>query len=348
MIRIFATFLLIIFQFSSMGQNKELKKLFAKGKYDQLIEKAQLLLKDNSSDADLNSILGRAYTDSKQFEKAIPYLENSIKLNGASGDINGLSKAYLSKCYFVRGEKKKAVEKLKECQNDRESRAVVRYANRYLHLFQEGIYFKAWETIESDNIVFHFQDKKKLKNPEKYMQKANTNYSRIVALLNSKPGKKIDLFVWTERVEAFRKFDRQLGFSNSDLGIVNVYYDEEKEYELCHMMSNMTLHPKFTSMIIKEGLGVYIDQNDENLLQLARDRVTKDDFSFFELWEEPLKYEQNLSYPVGAAFIEFLVNKGGKKKLKEFLKNQTVKNGEEVYPDFLKWVNVFEAMLVRK
>ncbi len=348
MIRIFITFLFILFQFSSIGQNKELKKLFSKGKYDQLIEKAQLMLKEDASNPDLNAILGRAYTNSKQFEKAIPYLEKSIEAETASGDVKGLSKAYLAKCYFVRGEKKKAVDFLKECQNGRNSRDAIRYANKYLHLFQEGIYFKAWETIESDHIVFHFQDKTKLKDADKYMQKANVNYNRLAALLNVKSSKKVDLYIWTERVEAFRKFDRQLGFSNSDLGIVNVYYDEKNEYELCHMMSHSALHPKFTAMIIKEGLGVYIDQNDKNLLQLARNRVTDNKFSFLELWKEPLKYERNLSYPVGAAFIEFLLNKGGKKKLKEFLKNQTIENGEKVYPDFLKWVKVFEGMLLRK
>ena len=348
MIKIFITFLFILFQFSSIGQSKELKKLFSKGKYDQLIEKAQLMLKENASDSHLNSILGRAYTNSKQFEKAIPYLEKAIELENVSDDVRGLSKAYLAKCYFTRGEKQKAVAYLKECQNGRGSRDANRYANKYLRLFQEDIYYKAWELIESDSIRFHFQDKKKLKNAGEYMQKAVVNYNRIVALLNAMPTKKIDLFIWTDRNEAFRKLDRQLGFSNADLAIVNVYYAEENEYELCHMMSNRSLQPKFTSMIIKEGLGVYIDQNDKNLLQFARDRVTNDQFSFFELWEEPLKYERNLSYPVGAAFIEFLLNKGGKKKLKEFLKNQTIENGEKVYPDFLEWVNVFEAMLVQK
>ena len=166
--------------------------------------------------------------------------------------------------------------------------------------------------------------------------------------MQNRQKKLICLFVWADRSEAFRKFDRQLGFSNADLGIVNVYYAENNENELCHMISNSSLHPKFTSMIIKEGLGFYIDQNDKNLLQLARNRVANDKFSFLELWEEPLRYERDLSYPVGAAFIEFILNKGGKKKLKEFLKNQTIKNGKEVYPDFLKWVKVFEGMLLRK
>lgn len=344
--RILVTLLLIIFHFSSMSQNKELKKLFSKGKYDQVIEKAQTLLKGNLTDPDLNSILGRAFTDSKQFTKAIPYLENSIRSEKVSTEIKAVSKAYLAKCYFINGEEQRAVTLLKECQNGRESKFASSYAHKYLSLFQTGIYYKAWEVIETENIRFHFQEKSKSVNADGYMAKRDLNYSRIAEALDVKPSKKVDVFVWTDRNEAFRKFDRPLGFSNSDLCIVNVLNDQANDFELCHMLSQLASQSKFKTMFIKEGLGMYFDQMDQNLLKAARIKVPKDHFSLLELWEEPTKYERDLSYPVGAAFIEFLINKGGKKKLKEFLKIQTIKHAEEVYPDFHKWVKTLEAMLL--
>lgn len=345
--RILVTLLLIIFHFSSMCQNKELKKLFSKGKYDQVIEKTQAMLQGNATDPDLNSILGRAFTDSKQFKKAIPYLENSIASETVSSEIKAVSKAYLAKCYFINSEEQRAVNLLKECQNGRESKFASNYAHKYLGLFQTGIYYKAWEMIETDNIRFHFQDKKKLKNAEEYMDGINLNFKRITETLNVEPTKKVDFFVWSDRNEAFRKFDRPLGFSNSDLCNVNVWQNQTRDYELCHMLCQLALQSKFKTMLIKEGLGMYFDQIDQNLLKLARLKVPKDKFSLLELWEEPTKYERDLSYPVGAAFIEFLLNKGGKNKLKDFLKIQTIKHAKEVYSDFDQLVNNFEAMLLQ-
>ncbi|WP_321306659.1 hypothetical protein [Marinifilum fragile] len=346
--KILLALILVLMQFGSMSQNKELKKLYSKGKYDQLIEKAQTLLVENDSDPVLNSILGRAYTNSKQFTKAIPYLEKSMLSESASEEIKALSKAYLAKCYFVTGEKQKAITYLKECQNDRVSKEASRYGYRYLNLFQTGVYYQTWEVVESEKIRFHFQDRQKSQNADAYMERLKVNYNRMASFYGIDSPKKVDVFVWHDRNEAFRKLDQPLGFYNSDLCIVNVWDQQEDDYELCHMLSQMVLKPKYKSMLLDKGLAVYFDTMDKNLFAIARKRVPKEEFSLLELWEDPTKYERNLSYPVGAAFIEFLLNKGGKNKLKKLLENQTIKNGREVYPDFEKLVKTYEAMLLRR
>ena len=345
--KILLALILVLIQFGSMSQNKELKKLYSKGKYDQLIEKAQTLLLENDSDPGLNSILGRAYTNLKQFTKAIPYLKKSMLSDSASEEVKALSKAYLSKCYFIIGKKQKAIAYLKECQNDRISKEASRYAYRYLNLFQTGVYYQAWEVVESEKIRFHFQDKNKLQNADAYMERLKVNYSRMASFYGVDSPKKIDVFVWHDRNEAFRKFNRPLGFSNSDLCIVNVWDQKENDYELCHMLTQMVLKPKHNSMLLDKGLGVYFDTLDKNLFAIARKRVPKEEFSLLELWDQPTRYERNLSYPIGAAFIEFLLNKGGKTKLKKLLENQTIKNGKEVYPNFEQLVKTFESMLMR-
>lgn len=347
MMRIFIALLLIFFNFSSIGQNKELKKLYSKGKYDKLIEKAHLLLSDNSNDPNLNSILGRAYTESKMFDKAIPYLNASIANEGASVETISLSKVYLAKCLFTNGKKEDAVKLLKECQKNKGSRESVRYANKYLSLFQNGIYYKSWKLIENKNIRYHVQDIDKLKNLDDYIKQSEINYDRIISFFDILPSKKVDVYIWSDRNEAYRKLNRSLACSNSDLNIVNVYMNDKKDYELSNMLCQKVVNPKFKSMLINKGLGVYFDTMDKNLFSIARKRIPKEKFSLLELWQEPTRYERNLSHPVGAAFIEFLINKGGNKKLKEFLKVQTIENAQKVYPDFDQMVKTFEAMLMR-
>jgi tetratricopeptide (TPR) repeat protein len=345
--KILLTSLLLLFQTSLMSQNKELKKLFSKDKYDQAVELGQTMLMENPSDAELNSILGRSYTNLKQFQKAVPYLENSIASESVSTEIKAISNAYLAKCYFVNGEEQRAVSLLQKIKNERVSKEASSYTQKYLSLFQQGIYYKAWEQLESEHIRFHFQDKKALENVEEYMSNMELNCIRIIDWMDIKPSKKVDLFIWSDIDEAYRKFTRNLAFSNSELCTVNVLAGEPREFELVNMLCNLAVQPKYKSMLISEGLGMYFDQMDENSLQKARKIVPKDKFSLLELWEKPTEYKKDLSYPVGAAFIEFLIHKGGKNKLKELLKNQSIKHAEEVYPEFHKWVKTFEGMLMQ-
>lgn len=337
---------LLLLQFNLFSQNKELKKLYSKGKFDQVIEKAQILLVENSSDPDLNLILGKAYCESKQFKTAIPFLEKTIN-ESIHDEAKAIAKAYLAKCYFINGDKQKAVTYLKECQNDRKSKEASKYSNKYLSQFQSGVYYQSWEVVESDKIRFHFQDKKRMPNSDAFIERMKVNYSRMVAFYEIETPKKVDIFVWNDRSEAFRKLNRPLGFYNSDLCIINVWDQQEDNYELCHMYTQLMLKSKSKSMLLDKGLAVYFDTMDKNLFAIARKTIPKEKFSLFELWEEPTRYEKKLSYPIGAAFIEFLLNKEGKSKLKQLLKVQTIKNGEEIYPNFEQLVKTFESMLMR-
>lgn len=116
-------------------------------------------------------------------------------------------------------------------------------------------------------------------NSDAFIERMKVNYSRMAAFYEIETPKKVDIFVWNDRSEAFRKLNRPLGFYNSDLCIINVWDQQEDNYELCHMYSQLMLKSKSKSMLLDKGLAVYFDTMDKNLFAIARKTIPKEKFS---------------------------------------------------------------------
>jgi len=342
--------LLVLFlsiSFTLTAQVKDLGKLFAKGKYEKIIGKGTVFLENDSDNPEINSLVGRAYMALGKYEKAIPFLQLGLIPLSEKPFVQAWSLAELGKAYYHTGQSEKGIASLKKAIEMAATRNCTRFANNCLMRFQESTYFQNWEIHETKNLRFHFQDISTVDNIDEYITLHEKAYNNINAFFKVKLSKKIDFFVWKDREEAFRVLGRPLGFANSKRKIINAWYKQTKGHEICHILCDEALHPKKKSMLINEGIAVYFDQTTRNKMDQARSVLPKDEFHLLELWESPTHYERDLSYPMGGAFIDFLINKEGTAKLKELLKNQTIENAKVIYPDFMDLVKTFEAMLER-
>ena len=347
MTRNILTLLLVVFTLTASAQSKQLKKLFNKGKYKQSITLAERELKAQPDNDALQLLLGKAYSRFYEFEKAIPVLQKVESSTTADIETKEMAKAYLGRCYYAQGDEEKGLEILKACLQNKKVRAVSKFANKELLYTQTESYYKNWEVKEGKYIRFHFQDINAMDDVEAYMANQERIAQRMFDFFKFTLGKKIDFFVWKNGMDAYKRLGNSLGLSSAAYAVVNVHYKSEKEYELCHMLCRRIVKPKQRSMLISEGLGVYFEQMDKNLFKAARNVIPKEHFFVTELWEQPTRYAKDISYPVGAAFIEHLVNTGGKKKLKELLYKQTIRNGELVYEDWERKVSTFNALLLK-
>jgi len=66
-------------------------------------------------------------------------------------------------------------------------------------------FYNGWEIIETENIRFHFQKSKRLKNKELFIKNREAAYVEINIFFNAKPYKKIDFFVWDNPKKATKK-----------------------------------------------------------------------------------------------------------------------------------------------
>lgn len=347
MTRNILTFLLVVITITASAQSKQLKKLYNKGKHKQAIALAEHELKTQPDNIALQFLFAKACSDHYDFEKAIPVFQKLESNSAVNAETKEMAKAYLGRCYYATGQEEKGLDILKACMQNKAARSAAKFANKELIFTQTESYYKNWEVKESKHIRFHFQDISVVENVEEYMQKQEQTAQRMCDFFKFVPGKKIDFFVWKSEGDAYKHLGESLAWSDAGYAIVNVLYNAKKEYELCHMLCRRIAKPKQTSMLISEGLGVYFEQMDKNLFKAARYLIPKDHFLVTELWEKPTQYTKDLSYPVGAALIEHLVNTGGKKKLLKLLSKQTIKHGKVVYEDWDRKISTFNALLMR-
>lgn len=333
--------------FTLSAQVKDLGKLFFKGKYEKVIIKGTALLEKDTENPEVNSIVGRAYMALDKYETAIPFLQEGLNPISEKPFIKAWSMAELGKAYYLTGQSEMGIVNLKHVIKMGATRNCTRFAKNCLVAFQENTYFQNWEVYETENLRFHFQDVSVIESIGKYANQHEKAYKSINAFFKVKLAKKIDFFVWKDREEAISVFGRPLGFANSKLEMINAWYKQTKGHEICHILCDEALYPNKKSLLINEGIAVYFDQTFRNKMDQARKVLPKGEFHLLELWESPTHYERDLSYPMGAAFIDFLINKEGIGKIKELLKNQTIENAKVIYPDFMELVKTFEAMLER-
>ena len=336
---------LLLLSFLAEAQHKDLAKLYAKQKFDKLIEIGAIKLSKTPKDLVVNMMVGRAYVALDKYQKAIPFLE---KIEGNETSllwVKAWSLAELGTAYYHTGKVKKGIEKLKEAKDLKATRNCSRFVQKQLMRFQENEYFQEWKIYETDRIRFHFQDEKCIDNVDVYMQGHEQAYETINRFFKVEMLKKIDFFVWKNKTDAFDLFGKPLGWASPDRKIINAWYKQTKGHEICHILCDVAVQPEKKTKLINEGICVYFDQTTRNKMDEARKILPKYEFHLLELWESPTEYERGLSYPMGGAFIDFLIRKGGKQKMIKLLKNQTVENAEAIYPNFRNMVKTFEAML---
>ncbi|MRT93117.1 hypothetical protein [Ancylomarina sp. 16SWW S1-10-2] len=337
--------IILFFSLNIQAQHKDLNKLYTKGKYDRVIDEGVAKLKQQPDDAVLNLLVGRANVALQNYNGAIPFLKKAYHSESADLSVKSWSLAELGTAYYHIGQIKLGVESLQKVIEMDANRNCRHFANNQLSKFQENEFFQTWTIKESEHIRFHFQDESVIENFETYINKHEEAYQNMNKFFKTNLSKKIDYFVWKDRDEAYDLFERPLNIVDSKRRIINVWYKQAKGNEICNVLCDVAIKPVKKTMLINGGIGVYFDQLSKNIMDEARKVTPKGEFFLIELWESPTHYDRDLSYPIGAAFIEFLIRKEGKAKIKALLKDQTIENAKIIYPDLMELVKVFEAML---
>lgn len=343
----FITIFFLLISIISFGQNPqvdELNKLYMSGDYEETIFRANEFLKNEPNNIDFNLILGRALTDKNDFKTAIPYLELTVKNDKSNSWRKAWALNYLGTCYFMMKNYCNSKSSLNECIKLKATKNVTNSAYKQISLFGYNKFYNNWKTVETDNMIFHFQ-KMDSNSIEKFISTREEAFVNINNFFNSNLPKKIDFFVWDSNNDAKKLLKTSLGFAHPRFCIVHSHYQQTKGHEIAHVISHYSTKIIYKTGLITEGVAVCFDQTNQNKETIVKDwlKAHNKKISIIEVWTNWNAYPEQLTYPLSGIFVKYLIENFGKDKFIEFYNNQTYDNAKAIFGDnFDKIVNNFE------
>ena len=327
---------LIGFYISSYSQKSEMNNAFNNKEFDKAIELGKKILESEPNDFNILLGIGKAFNITNNFNKAISYLEKAQDYSKKDWQY-AWSNIELMESYFAIGNIKKAQEHYKNSLKYKGTKNSTKKLRALALLFGFDKTYEDWKIMETENIIFHFQNGNSISDKEQYITERQKAFSNINDFFQSDLPKKIDFFVWKSNDDVIRVLNKSLGFTKPKYCISHNRDNQTKGHEIAHNISFWFDKTNKRNRLINEGIGVYFDQTKRNKLEKAKKVTQNQKIDIKELWVNGNKYSEHILYPVAGAFVEYLVLLD-KKRFLELCKNQSYENAELIYGKKLKRV----------
>ena len=320
---------LILISNFCFSQKKEMMEAIMKKQPDKAIEIGQKLLQTDPNSFETNFLFSKAYNEKYDFKNALTFIEKSQNLTKEDWQKSWILVESIQTYYGLGKitEAKSIYEKAKQIKGTKNSETELKYWGILLGF--DDLY-KDWKTVESQNLIFHFQSSisdEKIKFIVKSRQDA---FENINSVFNSKLPKKIDFFVWDLESNFNSYLNKNLGFTKPEFCISHNRINQSAGHEIAHNISHWTNSQNTKTRFINEGIGVFFDQNNINKLKLAQEANINNPITIKKMWENGNEVDESLLYPISGAFIEFLF-KYNKEKFLKLAENQTYESAKKIY-----------------
>lgn len=320
---------LIGFCVSSYSQKSEISNAFKNGEFEKVIELGKKILESEPNDFDGLLGIGKAYNNLNEFNNAIPFLDRAKESAEKDWQYTWVN-IELMESYFAVGNIKQAKEYYNKSLERKGTKNSTKKLRNLALLFGFDKAYDDWETMETDNVIFHFQNSNSISDKEEYVSERQKAFSNINSFFQSDLPKKIDFFVWKSNEEAMKVLNTSLGFSKPKYCISHNRDNQTKGHEIAHNISFWLDKANTRNRLINEGIGVYFDQTNTNRLEKAKKTVKNKKIDTKELWINGKNYSEQFLYPIAGAFVEYLIEID-KEKFLELCKNQSYENAELIY-----------------
>lgn len=283
----------------------------------------------NSSGFEILLGLGKAYNVINEFEIALNFLQKAEK--NAEHDWQFLAvHVELTESFFALGNKTKAKTHYHKSLSFKGKEADLQKRKELSLLFGFDVLFETWTTLETKNIVFHFQDDSIIENIDIYTKDREKAFSKIHKFFNSELPKKIDFFIWKSKDEASSTLAKPLSFTNHRYCVSHTLVDDTKGHEIAHNVAFWSDRAMQINTFINEGIAVYFDQMENDKMLLAKNAIQSQRIDVKKLWVLPEDYPKEILEPLAGAFVEKLILLD-KKKFLELCRNQSYSNAKYIY-----------------
>lgn len=142
---------------------------------------------------------------------------------------------------FMKNDREGADNEFTAAINERTSdNTKKRVARARLLMGLDDIY-NHWKTVETDDIIFHFQNKKSIEDVDALMGKYEKEYTNARGVLPSPPlPKKIDLFVWEREgfVRSGLQNSKDAAYTDDEFCLAHVVRDNNPGAQIMHILGH--------------------------------------------------------------------------------------------------------------
>ena len=263
------------------------------------------------------------------------------------------AQVYLGISFFKTANDERARQAWILARNCQATRNATRSAERSLKLFGLGEFFDKWDAFGTQHFTCLFSDRLKSFNRVEFARSLEEAYETISTWFGGGPDEKIRFILWANQAEADEAGVLPLGFNNPEEYLVHTMLGEPLGYEMTHIIARYALNPTVQTGLITEGIAVYMDLSGRNPMKQAQKILSETNpkplqVSLPALWLDWTLSPDTISVPMAGAFVNMLLEKGGKKRFLEFFMDQSYEHAQQIYGDNLtSWINDFEEELYR-
>ncbi len=325
--------------------NQDVNDLYGAGQTEEALALGLQRLEQDPENRDLNHVVGRCLVDLKRPDEGKPYLQKVVGA-GVQDWRYAWSLNYLGNIAWMAGDDETATKAWIEVRDGKLTKNVSKNAKNNLQFLGLDESFADWIRIRTEHCIFYFSALHTERDLRAFADEHEKAYVQLTDYFGSDTSYPVRYIVWGSLDEAREICGiNSLGFARPRTCVINCRWNQTIGHELTHVVSYQALQPVSRTSLINEGLAVCFDMTSRDRAATARNALQEANISELDLvswWGDTMPADEGVFYAVAGAWVQTLLDKGGKEKLFELCREQTVAKAQEIYGDDLDvWMEQF-------
>ncbi|MEJ2678221.1 MAG: hypothetical protein P8174_03990 [Gemmatimonadota bacterium] len=310
----------------------QLNRMLLAGRFHEVARAGEAALAAHPADPDLHLLLGRALVEVGRPGEALSHLDFVVRLDTRRSWRWAWAQDYRARALYCLGRTADAHAALDDAIASNATRNVVRDARGLAHMIGYDATFDGWREFRLGDVRVHYGTAVTRDQARAFAASRAAALEQLREWIPVKPLKPIDIFVWPDAGSARAAGFRSIGFARPELGLIHSRLDQTPAHELVHVVVFQGLDSVHRTRFVNEGVAVLMDGTGRSRLAMARLAVARLDgpVHIVDLWRDGQRAPEPVVYPVAAAFLERLRERGGEDRFKEFHRDQTVDRAREL------------------
>lgn len=313
-----------------------LSRMFLAGRFREVVREGAVALEAHPGNRDLHLVVGRALVELGRPRQALPHLDSVLQLDTPRSWRVAWANDYRARALYALGHTPEAHAALDRAIASNATRNVVRDARGLARMIGYGHAFDGWRALRVGDVRVHYGGGVTADQAQAFAEARAAALEDLREWIPVKLLKPVDIFVWPDAESARAVGSGPIGFARPELGLIHSRLDQTPAHELVHVVVFQGLDPVNRTRFVNEGVAVLMDGTGRPRLAMARAAAARVDgpVDIVELWRDGRAPEPVL-YPVAAAFLERLRERGGEDRFMALLRDQTVDRARVLYGPLL-------------